>query len=60
MGWNKWWKRGSYTGNKIKFKTTMLRPNLCNYADAYIFAKGAIKITGAGDDVAARQADKRN
>ena len=38
----------------------MLRPNLCNYADAYIFAKGAIKITGAGDDVAARQADKRN
>ena len=25
---------GTYTGNNIKFKTTMLRSNLCDYADA--------------------------
>ena len=34
----------------IKFKTTTLRSNLCDYADAYILVKGTIAITGAGDD----------
>ena len=38
------------TGSDIKFKTTMLRSSLCDYADAYILVKGTIKITGAGDD----------
>ena len=38
----------------------MLRSNLCDYADAYIFVKGTITITGAGDDAAARQADERD
>ena len=42
--------RGPYTSNDIKFKTTMLRSNLCDYADAYILVKGTITITGAGDD----------
>ena len=28
--------RGTYTGNSIRFKTTMLRSNSCDYADAYI------------------------
>ena len=36
----------------------MLSSNLCDYADAYILVNGRITITGAGDDVAARQADK--
>ena len=45
-------------GNGIRFKSTMLRSNLCDYADAYILVNGRITITGAGDDVAARQADK--
>ena len=49
--------RGTYTSNDIKFKTIMLRSNLCDYADAYIFLKGAITITGAGNDDAARQLD---
>ena len=31
--------RGPYTSNDFKFKTTMLRSNLCNYADAYIHVK---------------------
>ena len=26
--------RGTYTGNDIRFKTTMLRSNLCDYADS--------------------------
>ena len=53
--------RGGYTiGSDIKFKTTMLRSSLCDYADAYILAKEKITITGAGDNAAARRADERN
>ena len=52
--------RGNYPNSDIRFKTTMLRSNLCHYADSYILVKGTITITGAGDDVAARQADERN
>ena len=51
--------RGTYTGNEIKFKTTMLRSNLCDYAGAYILVKGTITITGAGADAAAKWADER-
>ena len=47
--------RGTYTSNDIKFKTTMLRSNLCDYADTYILVKGTITITGAGDDDAAKR-----
>ena len=42
--------RGTYTSNDIKFKTTMLGSDLCNYAYAYILVKRTITITGAGDD----------
>ena len=52
--------RGPYTGNEIKFKTTMLRSNLYDYADAYILVKGTITITGTANDAATRQADERN
>ena len=41
--------RGAYTGNSIKFKTTMSRSNLSDYADAYILVNAA-----------ARQADERD
>ena len=51
---------GTYTSNDIKFKTTMLRSNLCDYADAYILVKGTITITGAGNDDAAKRLDERN
>ena len=52
LGTNNWVEindesRGTYTGNNIKFKTTMLRSNLCDYADAHIIVKGTITITGA-------------
>ena len=52
--------RGTYTSNNITFKTTMLRSNLCDYADAYILVKGTITITGAGDDDATKRLDERN
>ena len=52
--------RGTYTGNDIRFKTTMLRSNLCDYADAYILVKGTITITGAGNDDATKRADERD
>ena len=41
--------RGNYANSDIRFKTTMLRSNLCDYADSCILAKGTITITGAGD-----------
>ena len=53
-------QRERYTSSDIKFKTSMLRSNLCDYADVYILVKGTIRITGAGDDAAARQADERD
>ena len=52
--------RGTYTSKSIRFKTTMLRSSLYDYADAYILVKGTITITGAGDYAAARQADERD
>ena len=51
---------GTYTSNKIKFKTTMLTSNLCEYADAYKLVKETITITGAGNDDDARQVDERD
>ena len=38
----------------------MLRSNLCDYADSYILVKGTIKITGVGNDAAARRPHERN
>ena len=52
--------RGTYTDADIKFKITMLKSDLCDYADAYIFVKGTITITRDGDDNATRQADEIN
>ena len=52
--------RGTYTGKDIRFKTIMLRLNLCDYADSYIIVKGTITITGAGDNAGERQQDERN
>ena len=52
--------RGNYENGDIKFKTLMLRSNLCDYADSYILVEGTITITGAGDDADARQADERD
>ena len=52
--------RGTYTSNDIEFKTTILRSNLCNYANVYILVKGTITITAAGDNDAAKSLGERN
>ena len=52
--------RSTYTNANIKLKTTMLESDLCDYADAYIFVKGKITITGAKNDDNARQQDERD
>ena len=52
--------KGNYANSNIKFKTTMLRSNLCDYVDSYILVKGTITITGAGNNDAARQVDERD
>ena len=48
------------TNNQIKFKTSMLRSSLCDYSDVYVLVSGAITITGAGDNDAARRLNGRN
>ena len=48
--------RGVYnTNSDIRFMTTTLKSSLI---DAYILVKGRVRITGAGDDAPARQADE--
>ena len=49
-------------GNEsIRFKTPMLRSNLCDYSDAYILVKGAITVTAPGvNNNADNIRDKRN
>ena len=52
----------TYNENKsIRFKTPMLRSNLCDYSDAYILVKGTIMVTAPGvNNNANNIRDKRN
>ena len=52
----------TYNENKsIRFKTPMLRSDLCDYSDAYILVKGTIIVTANGDNNNADNIrDKRN
>ena len=52
----------TYNENKsIRFKTPMLRSNLCDYSDAYILVKGTITVTTLGANNGANNIrDKRN
>ena len=52
--------RGNYANSDVRFKTTMLRSNLCDYADSYTLVKGTITITGEGDNAAAERGDERD
>ena len=53
--------RGTYFPNKqIKFKTSMLRPSLCDYGDAYILVKGNITVNNtAVADAGANNTNKK-
>ena len=53
-------KESYSSDSNIRFKTTMRRSNLCDYADTYILVKGTITITGAGADDPAKQLEERN
>ena len=52
----------TYNENKsIRFKTPMLRSNLCDYSDVYILAKGTITVTAPGDNnIEDNTRDKKN
>ena len=42
---------GTYNTNKqIRFKTSMLRSNMCSYNDAYIVAKGIVTVSSKEKD----------
>ena len=45
---NRWKQKrfhGTYnTNNQIKFKTILLKSNLCHYSDTYILVKGKITV----------------
>ena len=38
------------TNKQIRFKTSMLRSDLCDYSDAYIVVKGKIIVTNPDND----------
>ena len=53
--------KGVYSPNKqIRFKTSMLRPSLCNYSDSCILVKGNITVNNtAADGAAANNTNKK-
>ena len=53
--------RGTYNvSSQIKFKTSLIRSNLCSYSDVYIIVSETVTITGAGADDVAKRADERD
>ena len=36
--------KGRYDNSKIRFKTSMIRSNLCDYSDAYVLVKRTITV----------------
>ena len=52
----RWIEVQSQSGNTynkskpIRFKTSMLRPDLCDYSDAYVWVKGTITVTNSNDN----------
>ena len=52
---------GTYnTNSQIKFKTTLLKSSLCDYSNAYIRARGIVKVIGKGATTAAIANDGNN
>ena len=42
--------RGNENDSTIKFETKVIKPNLCDYSDAYILVTGDIKIADIAGD----------
>ena len=52
--------RGAYNVNsQIKFKTTMLKSNLCDYSDAYILVQGTISVSNTAVAGAANNTNRK-
>ena len=45
MHWSFWSISRIIQYNQIRFKTSMLRSDLCNYSDPYIIVKGTTRVT---------------
>ena len=41
---------GNENDSTIKFETKVIKPNLCDYSDAYIFVTGDIKVVDVAAD----------
>ena len=57
---NDWLDRAYNTKTQIKFQTTMIKSNLCDYSDAYKLVKGSITFVGQGAHTAAIVNDRNN
>ena len=42
--------RGNEIDSTIKFETKIIKPNLCDYSDAYILVTGDVKVAGVAAD----------
>ena len=52
--------KGRYDNSNIRFKTSMMRSNLCGYSDLYILAKGTIIVPNtAATGAAVNNANKK-
>ena len=52
---------GTYnTNSQTKFKTTMLKANLCDSSDTYLLVKGTITVAAAGATPEAIQVNENN
>ena len=52
--------QGTYNeDNQTRFKTSMLRPSLCDYSNAYILAKRTITVAHNAACQAAKNANKK-
>ena len=52
--------KGRYYNSNIRFKTSMMRSNLCGYSDLYILAKGTIIVPNtAATGAAVNNANKK-
>ena len=47
---NRQYGRGNENHSTIKFETKVIKPNLCDYSDAYIFVTGDIKVAAVAAD----------
>ena len=43
--------RGNENDSAIKFETKVVKPNLCDYSDAYIFVIGDMKVENVAADI---------